>query len=236
MSESRDMENFDSSDWEFIDHELSNKPRPIFTPPERGVCCSIKFYDGPEGVQYIPESSINKHPDFAVLFNENKYLDCSPVHRSTAHVVMCYLRTGRLPGPHRDESDRAAINRLFKNSVIFREEVQKFTLPDLEEMNIKGITHLLDRMSILDILEITAKERGWRLPETDDMLVRLLSLRICAQKELIPEEAYDVMDEFCKTADDAKWDLLKGIISIMIDLQSLKNKDRAMTLDRCKAA
>jgi hypothetical protein len=119
---------------------------------------------------------------------------------------------------------------------MFREDAPRFKLHSLQELNIKGITQLLENFTILDMLEVATTERKWRLAETDDMLIRLLILRICAQTELIPEEAFTVMDQFCNTVADAKWDVVKAMISIMIDYQRLKHKDRVRILNSCETA
>ncbi|KAM0243742.1 hypothetical protein ACHAPO_000600 [Fusarium lateritium] len=236
MSDSGDLESLDSSDWEIVDPEPVNKSPPVTTHTDRGVCYSIKFFDGPGGERYVPEHLIEKHTDFAALFDKNKHLDCSPVSRATASVVMSYLKRGRLPGPNRNESERSAVIRLFRRLIMFREDAPRIKLQGLQELNVKGITQLLEKLTILDMLEVATKEREWRLAETDDMLIKLLTLRICAQTEVVPVEAFTVMDNFCNKVADVKWDVVKAMISIMVDYQRLKNKDRAMILERCKAS
>ncbi|KAF0645712.1 hypothetical protein FPSE5266_12011 [Fusarium pseudograminearum] len=229
MSSSSEVPNLD--EWEFVDEQVDCS-WPIPRHPKLGVCCSIKFYDGVEGEVDIPEFLIQKHPYFAALFSKDKYLDCSSVPRDTAHVVALYLLRGCLPAPIRDEPEKDAARRLFKKLIIYREDAYKFNLHGLDEMAMERILELLRCLDVFDIVEITTKEREWRLAETDDMLIRILDLRICEDKETVTDTALALVDEFCKTVSDAKWHTLKALIKTAVDLQRSERAVKALTKDK----
>ncbi|CEF77282.1 hypothetical protein FGSG_08838 [Fusarium graminearum PH-1] len=218
MSSSSEVSSVDSSEWELVERH-----------PKLGVCCSIKFYDGVEGEVNIPEFLIQRHPYFAALFSEDKYLDCSPVPRDTAHVVALYLVRGCLPGPIRGEPEKDAARRLFKKLIIYCEDACKFNMPGLEEMACERILKLLRCLDVFDIVEITTKEREWRLAKTDDMLIRILDLRICEDKETVPDTALALIDEFCETVSDVKWHTLKALMRTTANLQLSKRAVKALT-------
>jgi hypothetical protein len=206
----------------------------IHHSPKHGVCCSIKFNANPGGQVYVPETWIKKHPEFEALFDERKHLECTPVPEETASVVLNFLRRGRLPGSLRGESGQYAVRRLFKILIIFREDSPQFPIEGLEEMVFKGILKLLEALTFLDLLQIATKEREWRLAETDDLLIRTLTIRLGEESKVVPEEALTLITDFCKTEVGAQWGLLETAIWLKVKLQRSESRCRNMLLEKYK--
>ncbi|RGP78682.1 hypothetical protein FLONG3_3219 [Fusarium longipes] len=236
MADSGYIVDFDDSEYEIVDLTPTKNARPIMTDPDHGVCYSIKFYGGANGEFYIPEKFVAKYPDFAALFDEYKHLDCSPMSRETATIVLWYLRRERLPGRLRGEIATRAARRLFKMLIIFREDAPAFPIDGLEEMVFQGILHFLNTLPFLDLLQITTKEREWLLSETDDLLIRALTARLSQSHETIADECLSVMTDFFGKYDEAKWGLLGAAVLLKVQLQRSERARRRMVLERCGIA
>lgn len=215
-------------------YDLLASSNKFLQSPKHGVCCSIRFNDGPNGEVYVPEKFVKKHPGFAALFDNEKHLERSPTCDATVVVVVRYLRKERLPGLDCEEPSEQSVRRLFKVLLTAREDIPRFPLRGLEELITEGIIEILHRLSFMDILEVLTQERQWHLEETDDLLIHTLTIRLGLQTQKIPDKALQLVNEFLKENDEVKWALLRTTVELKIHLQRSEAKWKDSVLSRYK--